>query len=58
MNYNEYNWNFDPSNVDTDTTSKAINPWDRDLNATCVGAMCCSDKVLANGSACPAQKVD
>ena len=44
MNYNEYNWNFNPNNVDTDTTSKAIDPWERQkLNATCIGAMCCSD---------------
>lgn len=45
MNYNEYNWNFNPSNVDTDTTSssRTIDPWDRKFNATCVGAMCCSD---------------
>lgn len=43
MNYNEYNWYFDPSKVDTSTTSTPVDPWDRPALGTCVGQACCSD---------------
>mgnify|MGYP001075082290 CR=1 FL=1 len=44
MNYNEYNWYFNPKNVDTNTSSSdPVDPWDRPKIGQCVGAMCCSD---------------
>lgn len=44
MNYNEYDWNFNPDNVDTSTSdSDPIDPWERPNIGQCVGAMCCSD---------------
>ena len=44
MNYNEYDWNFNASNVDSSTSdSNPIDPWERPNIGQCVGAMCCSD---------------
>ncbi len=45
MNYNEYNWYFNPDNVDTstDNTRDPTDPWERPKIGQCVGAMCCSD---------------
>jgi hypothetical protein len=43
MNWDEYDWYFDPSKVSTsttDTTSSDTNPW-KEFNITCVGAECC-----------------
>jgi len=52
MNYNEYNWFFNPNNVDTSTsTSDTTNPWIAPVApiiGTCVGQDCCSDNQTFN----------
>jgi hypothetical protein len=46
MNWDEYNWYFDPSKAPTDTTettsSSTSNPWST-ISMTCIGSECCSD---------------
>lgn len=43
MNYQEYEWPFDPSNATTGSSSATTDPWQTDLNyGTCVGDSCCS----------------
>lgn len=43
MNYQEYDWYFDPSSVSTGkTTEGESDPWSADIG-TCVGAECCSE---------------
>jgi hypothetical protein len=42
MNYQEYNWYFDPKSVTSGSTS-STDPWKTDANVgTCVGDSCCS----------------
>lgn len=45
MNYQEYNWNFDPNSApSTSTSSTTADPWlSLNVPGTCVGDMCCSD---------------
>lgn len=43
MNYQEYNWFFDPNSASTSTTTSTDDPWESNLNfGTCVGDACCS----------------
>jgi hypothetical protein len=43
MNYQEYNWHFDPKDVVTGTTVAAKDPWlSVKTPGTCVGQSCCS----------------
>jgi hypothetical protein len=50
MNYQEYNWYFDPNNVSTTSTTTTVkDPWGGaiDMNlGTCVGDSCCSDGLV------------
>ena len=54
MNYNEYNWFFNPNNVDTSTNDTSVfntttsNPWVAPVVGTCVGQDCCSDNQTFN----------
>jgi hypothetical protein len=49
MNYNEYNWFFNPNDADTSTTSSDIrDPWAAPVVGTCVGQECCSDNQTFN----------
>ena len=50
MNYQEYNWYFDPNSTSTDPTT-IRDPWDGGLNlGTCVGDACCSDGLTYDAS--------
>jgi hypothetical protein len=42
MNFDEYNWYFDPNNAPTDTSGETnpVDPWAR-RSALCVGSECC-----------------
>jgi hypothetical protein len=43
MNYQEYNYPFDPSNITTSTNTSSSDPWQSSLNlGSCVGDSCCS----------------
>lgn len=43
MNYQEYDWQFDPNSVSSGKTTDGDNdPWSADMG-TCVGAECCSE---------------
>lgn len=49
MNYQEYNWKFDPNAVptSTSTTSSTEDPWLSQSNfGTCIGDACCSDGLI------------
>lgn len=45
MNYNEYNWYYDPdATTSSNTTTSSDNPWiTNTMPGTCVGEACCSD---------------
>ena len=45
MNYQEYNWPFNPNNVSTGSTSSTTSdPWATNVNlGTCVGDYCCAE---------------
>ncbi len=43
MNYDEYDWSFNPNSAPTETkTTTGTNPWP-EFNMTCIGAECCTD---------------
>ena len=44
MNYQEYNWPFNPDDANTDSSSSSsTDPWATDMNlGTCIGDACCS----------------
>jgi disulfide bond formation protein DsbB len=50
MNYQEYNWYFDPSDAPTTTTTTTTDPWASTTSTstygTCVGDACCSDGLV------------
>jgi flagellar motility protein MotE (MotC chaperone) len=51
MNYQEYNWYFDPNNAPTSTTTSSTDPWastttTTTVTDTCVGNDCCSDGLV------------
>jgi len=44
MNYQEYDWGFDPATATTGTTTQASDPWLSNGNlGTCIGQECCSN---------------
>lgn len=47
MNYDEYNWSFNPSSAPKETVGEGEgDPWDAGLLGTCIGEACCqSDQV-------------
>ena len=50
MNYQEYNWSFNPSSVSTES-SDTSDPWKSDINVgTCVGDFCCADGTIYDSS--------
>ena len=51
MNYQEYNWYFDPSTAPTSTSSSSTDPWASNSNfGNCVGDACCSDGLVYDSS--------
>ena len=52
MNYQEYNWGFDPNNVPTGSSVSNTDPWaSSSLNfGTCVGNACCSGGLVYDSS--------
>jgi hypothetical protein len=47
MNYQEYNWYFDPSSAPTSTSSDSKDPWASNSRfGNCVGDACCSDGLV------------
>jgi hypothetical protein len=43
MNYQEYNWNFDPSKAPSGSASLSNDPWlTTNMPGTCIGQECCS----------------
>jgi hypothetical protein len=50
MNYQEYNWSFDPNNVSTSTTTSSSDPWQTNITTssygTCVGNYCCAANTI------------
>ena len=50
MNYQEYDWYFDPNNAPTGSSSSS-DPWASDSNyGTCIGDACCSDGLTYDAS--------
>ena len=44
MNYQEYNWYFDPNSAPTSTSGNNNDPWlSQSMPGTCVGRFCCSN---------------
>jgi hypothetical protein len=52
MNYQEYNWYFDPNKAPTSTTTSTTDPWASTTSTygTCVGDACCSDGLVYDTS--------
>ncbi len=51
MNYQEYNWAFDPNNVQTTSTTTTIDPWLTTTSyGTCIGDACCSNGLTYDSS--------
>jgi hypothetical protein len=48
MNYQEYNWSFNPDSANTDSSSSSSSdPWASDMNlGSCVGDACCSSGLV------------
>ena len=50
MNYQEYDWYFDPNSAPTGSSSNS-DPWTSNLNyGTCIGDACCSDGMTYDAS--------
>jgi len=51
MNYQEYAYPFDPSNITTSTTTSSSDPWQSSLTlGSCVGDSCCSTGLTYDAS--------
>jgi hypothetical protein len=52
MNYQEYNWYFDPSTAPTSTTTSTKDPWESKSSkfGSCIGDACCSDGLVYDSS--------
>jgi len=51
MNYQEYDWYFDPSSAPTSTSSSSTDPWASNSKfGSCVGDACCSDGLVYDSS--------
>jgi hypothetical protein len=52
MNYQEYNWSFDPNNATTTTSqTTSTDPWVSESSyGTCVGDACCSNGLIYDSS--------
>lgn len=48
MNYQEYNWYFDPSTAPTSTSTTSTDPWASETSnfGNCIGDACCSDGLV------------
>lgn len=51
MNYQEYEWSFDPNKISTDATLDSSDPWNTNINSninlgTCIGNSCCAEKLI------------
>ena len=47
MNYQEYDWNFNPNNAPSSTGGSNVDPWGG-ISSTCIGAQCCNQYELYN----------
>ena len=54
MNYEEYNWYFNPANAPTSTTADTTDPWASKTASSnfgsCIGDACCSDGLVYDSS--------
>ena len=52
MNYQEYDWSFNPSEVTSNTTASTVtDPWQTNTNlGTCIGDACCSNGLTYDDS--------
>jgi hypothetical protein len=50
MNYQEYNWYFDPNSAPTADPSGVSDPWLSNKLGTCIGDACCSDGLTYDSS--------
>lgn len=53
MNYQEYNWSFDPNTAttSTSTTTTSDDPWESNVDyGTCIGDACCSNGLIFDSS--------
>ena len=52
MNYQTYDWNFDPSQAPQNTTTTTEDPWSVGTSSfgTCIGDVCCSDGLIYDNS--------
>ena len=52
MNYQEYDWYFDPSTAPTSTSTSSKDPWESSSSkfGSCVGDDCCSDGLVYDSS--------
>lgn len=47
MNYQEYDWSFDPNNISTDASLDTSDPWNTTINfGSCVGDACCAKGLI------------
>ena len=47
MNYQEYDWPFNPDSVNTESSTSSSDPWTSDVNlGTCIGDACCSEGLV------------
>ncbi len=51
MNYQEYDWPFNPNDINTSTTSSTSDPWGNAKDyGTCIGDACCSNGLTYDDS--------
>jgi len=52
MNYQEYNWYFNPNDAPTSTSTSSTDPWASTTSkyGTCIGDACCSDGLVYDSS--------
>lgn len=49
MNYQTYDWNFNPNDLSNDTSSNITDPWGDGIDlTTCIGNNCCSSGLVYN----------
>lgn len=47
MNYQTYDWQFNPTEAPKGNSSVSVDPWDRGVNmGTCIGSSCCSSDMV------------
>lgn len=49
MNYQEYDWNFNPNTAPSSTGGSNVDPWGG-ISSTCIGAQCCNQYEIYDAS--------